>query len=67
MNEIYNLDIPDETMIEKPIWSTWAQYGKGVTEQNALEFNDRIKKYGFAMSQLELDDSWARHYGDLEV
>ncbi|KAI1726011.1 glycosyl hydrolases family 31 domain-containing protein [Ditylenchus destructor] len=61
------IDIPDETMIEKPIWSTWAQYGKGVTEQNALEFNDRIKKYGFAMSQLELDDSWARHYGDLEV
>ena len=54
-------------MIEKPIWSTWAQYGKGVTQEDTLNFNAKIKKFGLPMSQLELDDSWANHYGDLEV
>ncbi|KAI1723962.1 glycosyl hydrolases family 31 domain-containing protein [Ditylenchus destructor] len=58
--------IPDQQMIEKPIWSTWAQFWQNVTQEGALKYSEYIRKYEFPISQLELDDKWATHYGDYE-
>lgn len=54
-------------MIEKPIWSTWAKYGKNVTENDVKEFVTKIEQNYFPICQIELDDKWAKKYGDFIV
>jgi len=69
MREIYfgkPIDIPDEKLFRYPIWSTWAQYKADVTQEKVLEFADEINEYGFANSQMEVDDRWETIYGDME-
>ncbi|XP_078574160.1 myogenesis-regulating glycosidase-like [Branchiostoma floridae x Branchiostoma japonicum] len=55
---------PDERMIQSPIWSTWAQFHRNITQDIILQFADDIKRYGFSNSQLEIDDDWSVYYGD---
>ncbi|XP_019631326.1 PREDICTED: uncharacterized family 31 glucosidase KIAA1161-like [Branchiostoma belcheri] len=55
---------PDERMIHSPIWSTWAQFQRNITQDIILQFADDIKSYGFSNSQLEIDDDWSIYYGD---
>uniref|UniRef100_A0A7E4VCA7 Gal_mutarotas_2 domain-containing protein n=1 Tax=Panagrellus redivivus TaxID=6233 RepID=A0A7E4VCA7_PANRE len=57
----------DEKLIEKPIWTTWARYGKGVTQADVTNFADEIVSRGFPVSQIELDDKWTSEYGDFEI
>lgn len=59
-------DIPDERLFRHPIWSTWAQYRKNITQDLVLEFADEIVANGFANAQLEIDDKWEAFYGDLD-
>lgn len=54
-------------MLEKPIWSTWAKYGKNVDEENVKEFMIEIEKYNLPISQIEIDDKWTKEYGDFIV
>ncbi|VIO93415.1 Glycosyl hydrolases family 31 protein [Brugia malayi] len=58
--------IPDEAMIRKPIWSTWARYSEKVTQHDVLEFAQEILNNHAPICQLELDDNWATHYGDFD-
>ncbi|EFO28200.2 hypothetical protein LOAG_00282 [Loa loa] len=58
--------IPDEALIRKPIWSTWARYSEKVTQYDVLEFAQEILNNHAPISQLELDDNWATCYGDFE-
>lgn len=58
---------PDYTMVELPIWSTWAKYKKNISEATVLEFANLISKYKFPISQLEIDDMWETCYGSLTV
>jgi alpha-glucosidase (family GH31 glycosyl hydrolase) len=58
-------DIPDERMIRYPIWSTWAQYKADIDQTQVLEFADAILANGFNSSQVEIDDRWETHYGDM--
>ncbi|KAJ8676163.1 hypothetical protein QAD02_011949 [Eretmocerus hayati] len=55
--------IPDERMIAKPIWSTWARYKSHVNEKVVLEFANEILMNGFSNSQIEIDDNWETCYG----
>lgn len=58
-------DIPDERMVQKPIWSTWAKYKKLINETTVLKFADEIIEHGFNNSQIEIDDFWETCYGSL--
>ncbi|KAJ8684313.1 hypothetical protein QAD02_020105 [Eretmocerus hayati] len=55
--------IPDQRMIAKPVWSTWARYKVHVNETVVLDFADEILSKGFSNSQLEIDDNWETCYG----
>ncbi|VBB31765.1 unnamed protein product [Acanthocheilonema viteae] len=59
--------IPDEALIRKPIWSTWARYSENVTQHDVLEFAQEILNHHAPICQLELDDNWATYYGDFEL
>ncbi|VDK37772.1 unnamed protein product [Gongylonema pulchrum] len=59
-------DLPDEAMMRKPIWSTWARYKVDIDQQKLLQFAQEILKNEAPICQVELDDRWATHYGDFE-
>jgi len=59
-------DIPDERLFRYPIWSTWAQYRKNITQDSVLDFANAILENGFTNAQLEIDDKWEVNYGDFE-
>ncbi len=58
---------PDYTMVENPIWSTWARHRKDIHAEYILQFADFIRNQGFRSSQLEIDDKWEICYGSLTV
>ena len=60
------MNIPDGRMFRHPIWSTWAKFKQNINQDKVLEFAGEIKKNGFNNSQLEIDDDWTVHYGDME-
>jgi len=54
----------DETMLIRPLWSTWAQYKADVNQSIVLEFARRVVSEGFALSShIEIDDNWETCYG----
>ena len=58
--------IPDVRMMKEPIWSTWAQFGKGVTQDKIMGFVQKIKESGFSHSQIEIDDKYSTVYGEFD-
>lgn len=60
-------DRPNARMMKSPVWSTWARYKKEVNQTRVAEFANEILNHTFTNSQLEIDDKWAPHYGDLEL
>ncbi|XP_014668580.1 PREDICTED: uncharacterized family 31 glucosidase KIAA1161-like [Priapulus caudatus] len=58
--------IPDDRMFRSPVFSTWAQYKKNITQELVMEYAQEILDSGFPHSQLEIDDDWATAYGDWE-
>lgn len=57
--------VPDERMVEHPIWSTWARYKVDINETVIERFANEILSNGFNHSQLEIDDDWEVCYGAL--
>jgi hypothetical protein len=55
---------PVEEVLQRPIWSTWAQYKAGVTAEDVRSLAASLKKHDLPCSQLEIDDRWESHYGD---
>ena len=58
--------IPNERLLKYPIWSTWAQYHKDISQERVIQFAVSILKHGFTHAQLEIDDDWTVAYGDME-
>ena len=57
--------LPDEIMLLRPFWSTWAQYKEAVNQSIVLDFARRIQTEGFELSShIEIDDDWESCYGD---
>lgn len=60
--------LPDMTMVEKPIWSTWARYKAKIDDVKVREFLEEISSRGYTGSQLEIDDLWEENgYGSLSI
>ena len=59
-------DIPDLRMMKEPIWSTWAQFGKGVDQEKIMTYAEKIKESGLPYSQLEIDDKYSTFYGEFD-
>lgn len=55
--------IPDERMIQHPIWSTWVRDKYDVNDTDVRAFAKAIVDHGFNNSQLEIDDNWETCYG----
>ncbi|CAL8070657.1 unnamed protein product [Orchesella dallaii] len=56
--------IPDEEMLIRPLWSTWAQYKADVNQSIVLDFARRVVSEGFGnASHIEIDDNWEPCYG----
>eukprot|EP01041_Mallomonas_annulata_P012292 gene12292-25853_t len=62
MNEL----TPSQDMLERPVWSTWAEFKKDVNQTGVLAFAKRIRDSGLPYSVLEIDDKWSAEYGDFK-
>ena len=59
--------LPDETMLIRPLWSTWAQYKTDVNQTIVLDYAQQVISRGFELSShIEIDDKWEPCYGDEE-
>ncbi len=56
---------PEAVVFQKPIWSTWAEYKTNITTEEVAGFCSSILDNGFDVSQLEIDDGYMEHYGEL--
>lgn len=57
---------PSFLMLERPIWTTWAEYKKDITQDTVLSYARSIVENGFPHSVIEIDDRWQANYGDLD-
>lgn len=55
--------LPDQRMVQHPIWSTWVRCKKDVNDSAVRAFAKEIVGYGFNNSQIEIDDNWETCYG----
>jgi hypothetical protein len=56
---------PDEGMLLKPFWSTWAQYKEAVNQSLVLQYARQVVDNGFGWSShIEIDDDWETCYGE---
>nr|XP_009685418.1 PREDICTED: uncharacterized family 31 glucosidase KIAA1161-like [Struthio camelus australis] len=58
--------IPSENAFRYPIWSTWALYKNDIDQDKLLRFAEKIKKYRFNCSHIEIDDTYTQAYGDFD-
>ncbi|XP_069482938.1 myogenesis-regulating glycosidase [Ambystoma mexicanum] len=58
--------IPAESAFRYPIWSTWALYKTDIDQDKLLRFTEKIKKYKFNCSHIEIDDMYSKYYGDFD-
>ena len=59
-------NIPDAEVFRKPIWSTWAKYKTNINDSALQKFYNEIVDHNFGISQLEIDDGYSVHYGELK-
>uniref|UniRef100_A0A8C5MZT3 Myogenesis-regulating glycosidase n=2 Tax=Leptobrachium leishanense TaxID=445787 RepID=A0A8C5MZT3_9ANUR len=58
--------IPESSAFRYPIWSTWALYKRDINQEKLMRFTEKIKKYQFNCSHIEIDDMYSRYYGDFD-
>ncbi|XP_009286516.1 PREDICTED: uncharacterized family 31 glucosidase KIAA1161 [Aptenodytes forsteri] len=58
--------IPAENAFRYPIWSTWALYKNNIDQDKLLRFAEKIKKYRYNCSHIEIDDMYTQAYGDFD-
>ncbi|XP_035704784.1 myogenesis-regulating glycosidase, partial [Folsomia candida] len=59
--------LPDQTMLIRPLWSTWAQYKTDVNQSIVLDYANQVMSRGFELSShIEIDDKWEPCYGQEE-
>ncbi|CAG7734444.1 unnamed protein product [Allacma fusca] len=60
-------EIPDETMIVYPFWSTWAEYKADINQTLVVQMAKRLIEEGYTTnSHIQIDDNWETCYGEAE-
>lgn len=62
----YEKPIPPKQVIASPIWSTWVEFKRDVSQEKAIKFYNDIKANNFKLSVMEIDDAWETCYGSEE-
>ncbi|CAF0739483.1 unnamed protein product, partial [Brachionus calyciflorus] len=57
---------PDLLMMKYPIFTTWNYFFRNINQSIILDYAEDIRKNNYTASQLEIDDKWEVHYGDLD-
>ena len=60
----YEPTSPNDSALESPIWSTWAEYKVFINQSAVLDYAKHILDSGYPHSVLEIDDRWSSTYGD---
>ncbi|ODN06546.1 hypothetical protein Ocin01_00145 [Orchesella cincta] len=51
--------MPDETMLIRPFWSTWAEFHENFNQSMVLDYARKVVSEGFGnSSHIEIDDKW---------
>lgn len=56
--------LANKALVERIIWSTWAEMKADVNTAKVLEMADRLRSLDLPGGIIEIDDKWQRHYGD---
>lgn len=64
--ESYDKPIPPEQVIASPIWSTWVEYERNISQEKVIRFLEDIKSHNLSLSVIEVDDAWETCYGSQE-
>ncbi|CAN8073934.1 unnamed protein product [Agarophyton chilense] len=59
-------EMPNASLLEDPIWSTWARYKADVTQKDVIAFAKEIAQRGLPRSVMGIDDRWSTKYGDFQ-
>ena len=58
--------IPPLEAFAKPIFTTWTQYPRYISQELVLSFAHEVKASGFPCNSIEVDEQWEKHFGELE-
>ncbi len=56
---------PSRESLAQPIFSTWTQFGKTITQEQVLHFARDIRRHDFPCHVVQVDERWETNYGDL--
>ncbi|HEY3396447.1 MAG TPA: TIM-barrel domain-containing protein [Armatimonadota bacterium] len=56
---------PARSTLARPIFSTWTQYGKTITQEQVLHYARDIRRHDFPAQVVQVDERWEVHHGDL--
>lgn len=51
-------------LMDKPLWTTWANFKNDISQEIILDFADAIQRYGFGASVFGIDAKWQAVFGD---
>lgn len=52
------LQLPAQSVLKAPIWTTWARYKTDVSQNKVLRYAQEIVDRGLQRSVMEIDDRW---------
>ncbi|MBN2290517.1 MAG: alpha-galactosidase, partial [Candidatus Glassbacteria bacterium] len=55
---------PPEGYFTRPIFNTWIEFKKEVSQQGLLEYARTLRRHGFPCEVFMIDDMWQTSYGD---
>lgn len=55
---------PPYSLIERPLWTTWAHFKNDISHDKVVDFARQIKANGFTCSILGIDAKWQAEFGE---
>lgn len=55
---------PPDDFFVKPLWTTWAHFKNGITQEKIEAYLNQLEKHGFTASLFGIDAKWQTEFGD---